>query len=137
MILLHLTRRHSTTPEQTLGTMEIYKNGHFKGLLCTLEKGWTNNQKQTSCIPPGFYLVSPFSGIHFKNVFEIVDVPGRQGILIHQGNYNTQTRGCILIGLTYTDINADGLLDVGYSTVSMRLLNTILQNETDIQILIK
>jgi hypothetical protein len=137
MIRLILTRRQSTTPEQTLGTLEIYKDNVLKGMLMTLEKGWKGNAKNISCIPSNLYDVEHFDGVQYKNVFKIVGVPSRDAILIHSGNFHTQTQGCILVGLTWTDLNDDGLLDVGYSNVALGLLRKHLKGETDIQILIK
>ena len=103
----------------------------------TLEKGWKDNVKEISCIPLGLYDVVEFNGLMYKNVFEIVGVPSRDAIIIHSGNFSTQTRGCILVGLTWTDLNDDGLLDVGYSREALGLLRKYLKGETDIQILIK
>jgi len=137
MIRLILTRRQSTSSEQTLGTLEIYKDNVLKGMLMTLEKGWKGNANNISCIPSNLYDVEHFDGVQYKNVFEIVGVPSRDSILIHSGNFSTQTRGCILVGLTWTDLNDDGLLDVGYSREALGLLRKHLKGETDIQILIK
>lgn len=30
--------------------------------------------------------------------FEVLDVPGHTGILFHRGNYNADSRGCVLLG---------------------------------------
>jgi hypothetical protein len=39
-------------------------------------------------------------------------VPGRSEILIHAGNYVSDTAGCILVGDTPKDLDGDGLIDV-------------------------
>jgi hypothetical protein len=66
----------------------------------TLERPWLNNQRRVSCIPAGTYkgrvLPSPRFGIDLP---ELLDVPGRDQILIHPGNTIDDTEGCILIGL--------------------------------------
>lgn len=66
----------------------------------TLERPWLNNQRRVSCIPAGTYkgrvLPSPRFGIDLP---ELLDVPGRDQILIHAGNTVEDTEGCILIGL--------------------------------------
>jgi hypothetical protein len=35
--------------------------------------------------------------------FEITGVPGHSGILFHIGNYNVDSDGCVLLGMSYTD----------------------------------
>jgi hypothetical protein len=137
MTVIILTRRFSTDSEQVLGEMEIYKNGVFVGKLLTLEKIWDKNKQQRSCIPFGLYDVRPFSGVTFKDVFEIVNVPNRSAILIHAGNYHTHTKGCVLVGLSYVDLNNDGLLDVGQSQTALSLLRDYLSDSTNIKILIR
>jgi len=136
MVHLKLIRRNSTFIEQTIGTLEIYKDGKFVGMLMTLERGWKDNEKGTSSIPKGMYTVKHFTGQLFKTVFEVCNVPNREAILIHAGNFNINTRGCILVGLTWTDINDDGLLDVTYSQEALALLRKYLKGEKDIQLLI-
>lgn len=51
-----------------------------------------------SLIPAGEYLCSPYSGTRFKNVYQVKNVPGRTAILLHPGNFEKDTEGCILIG---------------------------------------
>lgn len=52
-----------------------------------------------SRIPCGFYTCIPYSGLKFQNVYQVVDVPNRNAILFHNGNFEYDTTGCILIGL--------------------------------------
>jgi hypothetical protein len=73
---------------------------HMDKTLCyTLEEPWRDNRKQVSCIPPGTYKCFPHDGAHFKDVWQVLDVPGRSAILIHAGNTLADTQGCILVGL--------------------------------------
>lgn len=79
----------------TLGmiTIEGVKHDPF----FTLE----NPQRETtkdSLIPAGTYICQPYSGTKYKNVYIVNDVPGRSAILLHWGNYEKDTEGCILIG---------------------------------------
>ena len=66
----------------------------------TLERPWQDNRRDVSCIPAGTYkgrvLPSPHFGIDLP---ELLDVPGRDQILIHAGNTVDDTKGCILVGL--------------------------------------
>lgn len=66
-----------------------------------LERPWVGNQRNISCIPPGKYIASylPRSASgKYKRVFHLQPVEGRSGILIHNGNLVSHTRGCLIIG---------------------------------------
>ena len=54
---------------------------------------------EDSAIPNGKYKCKPHSGTKYQNVWEVCNVPGRSAILIHWGNTEKDTRGCILVGL--------------------------------------
>jgi hypothetical protein len=50
-------------------------------------------------IPPGRYRIDLVFSPHFqRHLAHLVDVPGRADILIHSGNYATDTQGCIIVG---------------------------------------
>jgi hypothetical protein len=66
--------------------------------LATLELPWKDNARSESCIPPGNYKVSGHASPKFGKCYLVHDVPGRDGILFHVGNYPTDTQGCILVG---------------------------------------
>ena len=90
--------RYKQTGEYTRGVL-LFENRNF---VHTLERPWLNNKKNSSCVPAGYYQVLPLarsgSG-KYKNVFHILAVMGRSGILIHNGNTVSHTLGCILVGL--------------------------------------
>jgi hypothetical protein len=68
----------------------------------TLELPWRDNERAVSCIPVGTYesiYLSQSSSRKYKSVYHLRSVPGRSGILIHNGNIVEHTDGCILIGL--------------------------------------
>ncbi|PSR57252.1 hypothetical protein AHMF7605_10485 [Adhaeribacter arboris] len=88
----------------------------------SLELPWRNNKPKVSCIPPGIYQVVKRNSPKYGDHFHIQDVPGRDYILIHQGNYHTDILGCILPGQAHTDINGDGLRDVTNSKNTLRML---------------
>ena len=74
-------------------------NGEF---LChTLERPWVNNKINISCIPAGKYVLAPFTGKEYKNVYEVLAVQGRTGILFHIGNTVNNSKGCILPGMRF------------------------------------
>ena len=106
--------RISDDGRQTLGHLKLI-NGKKELDLVTLELPWKDNERQISCIPKGSYEVklrwSPKYGTHYH----VLNVPNRDLILIHSGNFTKDTKGCILVGKKFADINKDGLLDVAMS----------------------
>ncbi len=73
--------------------------------LYTLEDEWRDNRRGVSCIPAGTYRVTPHgwaanTPLTFKQVWQVLNVPSRIGILFHAGNKHAETEGCILAGLT-------------------------------------
>lgn len=53
------------------------------------------------CIPAGMYKCIPHNGDRWKNVWEISGVPGRSSILIHAGNTDADTEGCVCVGTSF------------------------------------
>lgn len=92
-------------------TRHITANGAVLGELTglsrpiyTLEEEWNGNKQNESCIPTGTYEVLPHAWdadtqFKFRRTWQLQNVPGRSGILIHAGNTRTDTHGCILVGL--------------------------------------
>ena len=64
----------------------------------SIERPWLNNRPNVSCIPEGDYTCQPFSGNRFKDVVQIMDVPGRTFILFHTANWPHEVEGCIGVG---------------------------------------
>lgn len=96
----------------TLGTLSV-SNGEEIIFSCkTLELPDQNNKSKISCIPEGVYKIQKENHKKFGECFRILQVPARDGILIHNGNYTSQIRGCILVGKNHIDINKDGVMDV-------------------------
>lgn len=91
---LELFRRYN--PEGT--------NGELKLMVCnTIELPWLRNQRNISCIPEGRYelkkRVTKKRGQHIL----VVNVKGRDGILIHPANNALkELRGCIAPVTTLT-----------------------------------
>jgi hypothetical protein len=80
-----------------LGT--LIANGQ---VFYTLERPWLNNKPDVSCIPTGFYKCryqAKSNNGKLSNVYAIKDVPDREGVLIHIGNFVHESKGCILLGL--------------------------------------
>ena len=65
----------------------------------TLELPWRDNQRGISCIPEGVYECKlAFSPSRKYDVYWLQNVPGRQDVQIHIGNFPKDIRGCILLG---------------------------------------
>lgn len=99
------------TDKSTTGMLEI--DGEFA--CYTLENPWLDNVRRVSCIKEGTYEIKfrreggwfnrakeAFPELHNEvfGMLELQDVPGRDYILIHWGNYPADTQGCILLGET-------------------------------------
>ena len=85
--------------------LKEHNNATFGALLCdgrpiavTLEDAWKDNARMVSCIPQGTYTIRRHTSPKFGEVFRVEDVPGRSDILIHAGNTDADTHGCILLG---------------------------------------
>jgi len=87
-------KREIISNKAVLGSLEI----ESKEIAKTLENPWLNNEPFISCIPVGEYIVKTYSSNKYPNVWELQDVEGRSYILIHSGNVEEHTQGCILVG---------------------------------------
>jgi hypothetical protein len=79
----------------TLGILTVVGKEHNP--FFTLENPLRETNKD-SRIPAGEYVCAPYSGAKFKDVYILKDVPDRTFILIHPGNFESDTEGCILVG---------------------------------------
>lgn len=127
--------RFEQNDKQTLGKGFVYTDSYdrvFK--FFTLELPWRDNQNNISCIPDGVYELRKRYSKKYGHHFQVMDVVGRSYILIHHGNYYTQTEGCLLAGDSHTDINNDGLKDVTNSVNTMERLNYFLPDVSSLVI---
>jgi hypothetical protein len=113
--MVAVLNRIKESPEQTLGHLTLYDGLETVCDVVMLELPDKNNQRRISRIPAGRYKVVPRTSQKFGKHFHVLGVDGRSLILIHIGNYNTQTVGCLLPGMYFKDINKDGLTDVAES----------------------
>lgn len=93
-MILTLIRKW-TTEKSTIG--EILIDG--ERYCYTLELPWKNNEHGISCIPEGEYkVIVDWSNSKKRLLPHVLDVPGRDGIRIHTGNFPSDIQGCILVG---------------------------------------
>lgn len=109
-----IINRWLSRTEAMIGVVAVVD--HALGVLpyCTsLEDAWRNNKpddpttplEDSSCIPSGIYICRRWKSTRY-DTFEVTNVPGRSAILIHGGNTQFDTRGCILLGSSYGVINS-------------------------------
>ncbi|MFM9824679.1 DUF5675 family protein [Flavobacterium sp.] len=98
-MVLVLTRTYF--PEGTQGVIEW--NGT---IVCyTIELPWLGNQKRISCIPEGQYILQKRFSPKFKWHLHLMNVLGRDLILIHPANdAKKELLGCIAPVTTITGI---------------------------------
>lgn len=121
-MILELTRLTDDL-DQTTGRLVLKNDKHEKLLsLVSIEPSWLNNEKNVSCIPCGFYAVKKRYSLRYGWHFHVQNVVNRTLILIHHGNFRSNTRGCIIVGTTHKDINNDGFIDVASSKLAMSIL---------------
>jgi len=125
--------RDTFTENSTIG--ELFING--ERFCDTLENPWLDNQRNISCIPEGEYPVRlryPRESATREYLHLLVqDVPNRDYILFHRGNFPKDTSGCILVGQgTQQDV-------VNNSTLAMDLVMKEILNlgATNINLIIK
>jgi len=79
-------------PEGTNG-MILYEG---RLITCTIELPWKNNLAGVSCIPEGEYELTKRWSPKFGRHLQILNVPGRELILIHPANEALrELKGCI------------------------------------------
>ena len=125
--------RDTFSEKSTIG--ELFLDG--ERICDTLENPWLDNQRNISCIPAGVYdvrlrLARESASRDYLHLL-VEEVPNRDWILFHRGNYPKDTSGCILVGLgSQQDV-------VNNSTLAMDLLMKEIINlgGTNINLIIK
>lgn len=73
----------------------------------TCELPWRNNEQRVSCIPKGYYKVVRRTSPKYGEHFHILDVPNRQLILIHHGNFPRDVKGCVAVGAARGELSGE------------------------------
>lgn len=124
--------RQRQSDEGTFGVLKVYDNGTLLYSCFTGELPDRDNKPQISCIPPGRYTCQPWHSKRFPNHYNVMRVPNREAILIHEGNfcgdtalgYKSNVLGCILVGKSLGTIS--GQQAVLSSKVAMNALREVL-----------
>ena len=121
--------RELSNEKETLGKLLVFDAAGDVIYACmSLELPYVNNERGVSCIPTGSYTAKKINSYKFGDCIAIDSVINRSQILIHYGNYYTQTRGCVLVGRFFSDLNKDGFKDVLLSRLA---LNDLLLSLSD------
>ena len=108
---------------------------HVGDLHCyTLELPWRQNGRGISCIPEGKYPAIKYLSPKHGMVVLIQDVPDRDMIEIHAGNYTRQIKGCILPGKSITYLDGDTVPDVTSSRSTLAKLMAALPDAFTVEI---
>ena len=125
--------RTSDNGTVTLGNL-VARNGDDVFECKTLELPWKQNESRISCIPTGVYscskTVSPSRGL----CIAIHNVPERYYILIHKGNFLSDTKGCVLVGDKHLDFTGDSIADIINSKVTLDKLMAMLPTKFMLEI---
>ena len=96
---MHMTlQRAHHKADVTIGMLSIEGVEHSP--IYTLENPWKDNKPWVSSIPIGDYAVTRWISPNHGDCFKIFEVDGRTDILIHIGNFETETSGCVLVGMS-------------------------------------
>ena len=85
------------------GTFGVLLDSNPFALTC--EREWLDNKSDVSCIPTGEYICRRVNSLRFGNTFEVMFVKGRTNILFHSGNTEDDSKGCILVGEEFGEVN--------------------------------
>ncbi|WP_028666548.1 DUF5675 family protein [Runella zeae] len=103
-----------------------------KHVCYTIERPWLDNQRRISCIPTGRYQLKARFSQKFKQHLILLDVPGRDLILIHPANdAMKELNGCIAPVSSHTAIGK-GVKSVAAFVRVIGLANFAFQKNEDV-----
>jgi len=118
-----LILKRTYNADSTTSSMSGFKNGTKVISQYAIELPWRDNKNKVSCIPEGVYDCIIWNSPSKGKCFKVLNVPGRDSILIHKGNYvfgiKIDSLGCILPAMLFADVNADGHIDGVSSGLAM------------------
>jgi hypothetical protein len=79
-------------------------------------------------IPIGRYLITLYTSPKHGLIPLLNNVLGRSMIEIHEGNYEHDSKGCILVGKARADIDGDGYDDITASKDTLKQLVKLIQD---------
>ena len=91
---LRIIRVASNPKEGTFGAFLV----DGKPICNSLEPYSRDNARSVSCIPTGQYICERVNSPKYGNVWTITNIQGRSHVLIHWGNIDDNTEGCVITG---------------------------------------
>ena len=119
-----LLTRLAGNSKQTTGYLIVHDVFKTHAQFATIELPWLDNNPFVSCIPPGTYTAKKILSPTFGWCIQILNVPNRTNILLHYGNFYTNTKGCILIGSKFSKINHDSQINITSSRGAIKQLTS-------------
>jgi len=111
---------------------ENYQFGTFgnwiigsEAFCVTLEPADLENRRNVSSIPAQQYFCERYSSDKYPNTFQIMNVPDRDKVLIHAGNWIEDTEACIILAEHYGKLKVDGKEKRGVLNSGKTFLNFI------------
>lgn len=103
-----------------------------------LELPWLENKRAISCIPEGVYMAikQPPKADRPYTYFRLPKVEGRSGILMHIGNNPEHSKGCLLVGSRFANIETDTPI-LADSTAKMAWMALNMPDEFEMEIIKK
>ena len=130
--VLELVRVESAI-DATFGILKIDER-----VFCvTLERPWSNNLPNVSCVPDGRYLCAKHESPRFGSTFKLLDVPGRSDVLFHWGNVASDSQGCIILGRYFGFVSSKNARGVLSSLATFKNFMNILRRADEFQLLIR
>lgn len=127
MIILRTVQQGDT------GTYGMMIQGE-KTIAFTCEDPWNDNRVGESCIPAGAYHCEKRVTHKYGHHWWVKDVPNRELILIHVGNYINDTTGCILVGDGFLRDEKMTAIGISNSKATMNKLREILPDSFTLRV---
>ena len=87
----------------TFGVLKINKE-----VFCvTLEPADLMNKQNISSIPAQQYICQRYTSPKYPDTFQVLNVPDRDNVLFHAGNFDDDTKGCILLAQHFGKIRGE------------------------------
>lgn len=110
----------------TLIRLDVTDHGIF-GKLNTEGFQCVTLERHDIDIPVGTYLISMYQSPEHGLIPLLNNVPGRSMIEMHEGNWEFNSKGCILVGKARADIDGDGYDDITASKDTLKQLVKLIQ----------